>query len=271
MKHFFSFIVCLLALKISSLEAGAMKIALVFSDDNFSPVQKSVFYQAASRWERVIQGSDKLGFDYHVEISASCKHIDTTGGVLGYAGPTHLWSESNLPMKGIMCFDRHDLDEMERNGTLNNVITHEMAHVLGFGTTWQHLVLQLGTHNPIFNGENAKKVYGVLRNAPRPLAVPVANTGGSGTYGGHWREAIFGDELMTGFLNSSTDRISSLTLAAFEDLGYQVRYDNAEAYWLPTPERLLELSQEPSAYQFKEVMMPVKFEDMERIAENLVE
>ena len=35
-----------------------------------------------------------------------------------------------------MSFDTADLDEMERKGTLNDVITHEMGHVLGIGTIW---------------------------------------------------------------------------------------------------------------------------------------
>jgi hypothetical protein len=35
-----------------------------------------------------------------------------------------------------MQFDTADLASMQANGTLNDVITHEMGHVLGIGTIW---------------------------------------------------------------------------------------------------------------------------------------
>jgi hypothetical protein len=36
-----------------------------------------------------------------------------------------------LPVKGIMSFDTADLKDMQSAGTLKDVITHEMGHVLG--------------------------------------------------------------------------------------------------------------------------------------------
>jgi hypothetical protein len=35
-----------------------------------------------------------------------------------------------------MSFDTADLDRMEADGCLQDVILHEMGHVLGFGTLW---------------------------------------------------------------------------------------------------------------------------------------
>ena len=113
---------------------------------------------------------------------------------------------------------------------------HEMAHVIGFGTIWSDLgLLQgAGTVNPLFVGANAMREYGILKGDSSPSAVPVANTGGPGTRDSHWREAIFVNELMTGWLGSGVNPISKITIGSFEDLGYQVNYEAADNYSLPS-------------------------------------
>jgi hypothetical protein len=92
--------------------------------------------------------------------------------------------------------------------------------------------------------------------SPVPLPVPVANTGGPGTFGGHWREAIFGNELMTGYVDDHRDPLSTLTVAAFDDMGYTVNYSAAEAYQLPTHEELRELQKRPNAFAIKHSVTP---------------
>jgi hypothetical protein len=39
----------------------------------------------------------------------------------------------------------------------------------------------------------------------------VENTGGSGIAGGHWRETVFGTELMAGFINEAGNPLSLMT------------------------------------------------------------
>ncbi len=63
--------------------------------------------------------------------------------------------------------------------------------------------------------------------------VPVENTGGPGTRGGHWREAVFRNELMSGFIATPDNPISRMTVASLQDLGYDVNPDAAEPYALP--------------------------------------
>ncbi len=63
--------------------------------------------------------------------------------------------------------------------------------------------------------------------------VPVANRGGPGTRDGHWRESIFGNELMTGFVGPGRDLpLSTVTIASLADLGYQVDLNAADPYRL---------------------------------------
>ena len=114
-----------------------------------------------------------------------------------------------------------------------------MGHVLAFGTLWSRmgLIVGEGTVNPTFVGANAMSAYGELSGRADPTPVPVANTGGPGTRDGHWREAVFGDELLTGFLSGALRPISRMSIGAFEDMGYQDNYPFA----LPSALQLAEL------------------------------
>jgi len=206
--------------------------------------QKQAFKAAADRWSKVIVG-DLPSVQVEGEviddvlILAQGVDIDGRGGILGQAGPTRLRPASAgafafLPAKGKMAFDSADLSQMESDGTLNDVITHEMGHVLGIGTVWSNkqLVKRAGTSNPTFIGQNAMREYGVLRGS-RKKAVPLENTGGPGTADSHWRETIFRNELMTGFVGTAGNPLSRLTVASLQDLGYVVDMNAAEPYNLP--------------------------------------
>jgi subtilisin-like proprotein convertase family protein len=213
-----------------------------------SPAQQAAFTNAAQRWAEIITGDlptaiiDGVTID-DILIEAEGVPIDGPGGILGQAGPTHIRPGSGLPAKGIMSFDTADLDRMEADGSLTDVILHEMGHVLGFGTLWSrmNLIVSAGTVNPTFIGANAMREYAVLTGRSDPTPVPVENTGGPGTRDGHWRERVFGNELLTGFLSGATRPISRLSIAVFEDMGYQVTYETADAFVLPSALFLAEL------------------------------
>ena len=206
--------------------------------------QKNAFKSAANRWTKMIVGDvPSVLVDGEVIddllILAQGVAIDGAGGILGQAGPTHLrpisaGANAFLPAKGIMSFDSADLAQMQANGTLLDVITHEMGHVIGIGTIWtsKGLLVGVSTSNPTFKGTNAKKEYGILKGTG-PVAVPVENTGGPGTKNSHWRESIFKNELMSGFIAGQNNPLSKVTAASLKDLGYMVDMNAAEAYTLP--------------------------------------
>jgi hypothetical protein len=134
--------------------------------------QKNAFKTAADRWTKVIVGDlpdVMVGGELidDVLIEAQGVPIDGVGGILGQAGPTRLRPASAgaaafLPAKGKMQFDTADLAAMQSAGTLVDVITHEMGHVIGIGTIWTNKGLLSGsrTTNPTFTGTNAKKEFG---------------------------------------------------------------------------------------------------------------
>jgi len=216
-----------------------------------SDTQQDAFKQAADRWARVIVGDlpdvavgDRIVDDLLVQ--AEGKTIDGPQGTLGECGPTRLrpgpGPSKFLPVTALMSFDKDDLAAMEANRTLVDVITHEMGHALGIGTVWtrKRLLRRAGTNNPTFVGRNAEAEYSVLTGRAAPRAVPVENTGGPGTADGHWRETVFDNELMTGFVGRAGNPLSRLTVASLKDLGYVVDLDAADAYRLPNHFQLAE-------------------------------
>jgi Leishmanolysin len=222
---------------------SAYKIEVRFLG-GLNAAQKAAFKGAADRWSKVIVGdvpSVMVGGEVidDLLIEAQGVPIDGPGKILGQAGPTNLRPASAgvsafLPAKGIMSFDTADLAKMQADGTLLDVITHEMGHVIGIGTIWarKQLLVGAGSANPTFIGTNARREYGVLKGTG-PAAVPVENIGGPGTRDGHWREAVFKTELMSGFIAAPGNPLSRLTVASLKDLGYVVNLSAAEPYALP--------------------------------------
>lgn len=222
---------------------SAYKIEIRFLG-GLTATQKNAFKKAADRWTKVIVGdlpSVLVGgvLIDDLLIEAQGVAIDGPGRVLGQAGPTTLrpaamGASAMLPAKGLMSFDTADLAQMQANGTLVDVITHEMGHVIGIGTIWARkgLIAGAGSANPTFKGANAKREFGVLRGTG-PAAVPVENTGGPGTRDGHWRESVFQNELMSGFVAAANNPLSRLTVASLQDMGYVVDMSAAEPYRLP--------------------------------------
>lgn len=155
------------------------------------------------------------------------------GGTLAEAGFTagNYYGAYAYAETGIMRFDTADLGDMEANGTLLDVIKHEMAHVIGFGTIWTFNNVYIDQSGQ-YTGANALAQYKTEFNKPSATYVPVELEGGSGTADGHWDEEFgganpgsndFGYALMSGWLNSPT-QLTNTTLGSFEDIGYNVNY-----------------------------------------------
>jgi hypothetical protein len=222
---------------------SAYKIEVRFLG-GLTTAQKNAFKAAADRWANVIVGDlPSVRVDGEVIddllILAQGTGIDGPGGILGQAGPTHLrpakaGKYKYLPVKGIMSFDSADLKAMQKDGTLKDVITHEMGHVIGIGTIWERkgLLKNAGTNTVRFVGKNARKEFGKLKRS-KAGDVPVENTGGPGTADGHWRESVFRNELMSGFIAAPNNPLSRLTVASLQDMGYVVDLSKAEPYKLP--------------------------------------
>lgn len=238
------------------LAAGEFDIVVSFASPVSASVQQA-FERAASRWESIIVGDlpnssgggtcGKFTVPSNVDdvvIFAESVTMDGRGGILGSAGPCRIRGKSQgyLPIAGSMSFDSVDLAAMD-SASLENVIMHEMGHVLGIGTLWDlrgHLKLPTRTNgvgaDTHFNGPAAIEAFDDLGGTSYTggAKVPVENTqGGSGTLDGHWRESVFVNELMTGFLNSGANPLSAITIGSLSDLGYDTRLEAADAFSWP--------------------------------------
>lgn len=156
-------------------------------------------------------------------ITAELGYIDGVGNVLGQAGPTSLRTAGSLPATATMKFDSADVTDMGPV-VFADVVIHEMAHSLGFGSIWSRLGL---VTNGQFTGTNAVAAYHELGGTASGIAVE--QDYGAGTAGSHWDEATFDNELMTGFINDGENYFTKMSAASFADLGYRLS-SNYEAY-----------------------------------------
>ena len=227
--------------------AGGYDITVRYTG-SATPRQQQAVANAVARWRSVIT-SDLANIPVNAQANAcfdgqpslnetvddlllfvSFDSIDGVNRVLGEAGPCFVRSDNSLPVIGHLRLDAADLGAMERVGTLDDVVLHEIGHVLGIGTLWsmKGLIAGAGGTDPHFTGAQALSAYRTLGGTA--TGAPIENTGGSGTRDGHWRESVFGNELMTGYIGGIPNPLSTLTIASLQDLGYGAAAGAANGY-----------------------------------------
>lgn len=183
----------------------------------------------------------RCGYVDDIVISYTLSQIDGNGGVLGSGAPVFTrgsdWPRHRLlPITGAMKFDSSDFRTLIRQQRAEQVVLHEMGHVLGFGTLWtgeyglglvyppncETLATKGNVTKPRFLGKASTAVLSRIgyKNTTYP---PVEGAFGPGTACSHWSEAYMRTELMTGFMaRAGKNPLSVLTAASFRDLGYGV-------------------------------------------------
>ena len=175
--------------------------------------------------------------------------IDGPKNIIGQAGPCYVHAPSYLTLMGFLQLDVADLDLMLTEGTLDNVVLHEIGHILGIGTLWgqitgtysRNLLTGAGTSDPFFAGSAARSQFALLLPTYAGTPVPLENcitaagtpiTGcGAGTRDSHWRKAVFNTELMQGYAAVNMP-MSKVTVGSLADLGYTVNLEGADAFSL---------------------------------------
>lgn len=162
-----------------------------------------------------------------------------TGGssTIASAGPCYYrntGSDSMQTVIGVMRFSPTFMASLSEND-LQNVITHEMLHVVGVGSWWLgnncanctdpgwNLVADTATLAPRFTGANAKTeclaIGGTVSCANGPLA---ENDTTKGTGLVHWEKDVFKNELMVGFITTGSMPFSRVTVGSLKDIRLDV-------------------------------------------------
>lgn len=215
---------------------AAFSINLSFS--GLSATEQGFFTDAKNFWESAIIGYQPGISLTGVSIAASGAVIDGAGGILGSAGPDIAISQGGyvLTTSGSMQFDSADITAMIAGGSFTDVIKHEMAHVLGFGTLWTYNGVYVDGTGQYTGAAGLSQYQNEFIGQSGASFVPIELGGSSGTADGHWNEVDggagntgildaqghdFKNELMTGWLNAPTFT-SKTTIASFHDIGYLV-------------------------------------------------
>ena len=230
-----------------------------FFGPEMTDAQKALFTNAAARIRAIVVGDVPDAQMVNTDVSADCgiaglptlnetiddlviyasvQPIDGSGRILAEAGPCTFRpdAQGNLTAVGVMLFDSADVATMTTQGILQDVITHEMLHVVGIGTLWSTMHLLTGEGTSVVSYFGTQGVAGCVNDggtATCAQSVPVENNGVPGTTDSHWRETTFGSELMTGYVNYGGMPLSAITVGSLGDMGYTVNPFAADPYRVP--------------------------------------
>ena len=175
--------------------------------------------------------------------------LDGAGNVVGMSGScvirTGFGGWAGMPGLGAVVLDEADIAQLESDGVLEAVVTREMARALGFSpVAWSfHGFLQ----NPSLP-EDAEPDADADTHLNAALVVAAFNAAGGEGYAGaraplengampgisdtHWRQSVFGDEVMTPYLTGDSQPLSRITLEALYEVGYELDVMMADPFTL---------------------------------------
>ena len=217
----------------------------------FSPGHQALIEEAAEVWEAVIsEGIPNVAFETRPFDSSEHDWFEThrrwlgdlvvreeiddvrlyvgrlpdDAGVLGTGGPIYV-RQTYLPILGFIRFHEDSFTHH-----LKDVAVHEIAHALGFNVfVWYGLdLVDIEDPDPHFKGMAARSAFDVeggwkYEGKKVPLAPDFT----------HWRESVFGDEVMTPYLDWDNGIFSATTLHSMGDIGYRVDPSQSQAFSLP--------------------------------------
>ncbi|MES3034639.1 MAG: hypothetical protein V4813_11645 [Gemmatimonadota bacterium] len=205
--------------------------------------------RVAARWRQVIRAAPAGEF-VRLELN-ECRNavpvaqfitgvrvlikLDTLPSrIAGQGGPCVIRG-NGLPLLGTVSLNILNWASLS-DRKLDDLIQHEVGHVLGIGTIWQRGIFaplvdgDTTALDPIFVGPNALAAFPKLGQSRRftgrtvPLQLNVR---------GHWRGDAFLGELMAPTLIAPAQPTSAVTVAALRDLGWVVESEAYDEFTLP--------------------------------------
>ena len=162
--------------------------------------------------------------------------VDSIKAAIAARGGPCAIRASGLPLLGTVEINAYYLATYS-DRKLDDLILHEVAHVLGIGSIWGRGTLaglvsgDSASSDPIFVGPNALTAFGKLGGSARFIGRPIPL---EFSILGHWRPSAFSGEVMSPFLSVDPQPLSSVTVAALKDMGWNVELEAYEEYQLPS-------------------------------------
>lgn len=240
---------------------GSFNIDLIFAGDPINETQAAAFERAADYWMAILADTELPDVTFREDTALGCgedtaqqrlasaddlvivANVRQTNRIgLAFGGVCRVRNASGLPYAGRIIVSSEALGNIEQwadarstSGLelLENLILHEIGHVLGIGTLWRDFIGGSSSDDPHFTGALAIAAFD--------------EAGGTGYEGGakvpieprveaHWREDVFDSEeqaeVMTPTITIGAS-LSAITIQSLADLGYTVDVSLAQPYRLP--------------------------------------
>lgn len=235
------------------VEGDGFDISLVFTDAVAHTYRPSI-EAAAATWMEILKGTEweDIAFDgrrdcHGLEVDLGTVNdmvvlvdafaMDGDLGTAARAG-TCIRRADSAPVVGYVNFDEDDLGTLLQHDDLEEIMLHELTHVLGFGFRWVLLNLLDQDSDPVFDphftGSRAIAAFDEAGGINYTGAKVPTEPGQ-----GHWRDSVFGSELMVSFLYvNRREPLSAITLEALVDMGFWVDVSYADPFQLASPDRV---------------------------------
>jgi hypothetical protein len=261
-------------------------IRIEFTSTEVPDTYVEAFEDAVERWEEIITGDlpysfvEGYGFVDDILIEVAVDDIELTfegveqtilavSSVLDQQ-PDGLASSASLPTYSRIVINS---EEVGRLLNLDEFVANTIGRALGFGALWEEFGL-VRTINGVatYTGSNALREMAELSDDLN--GVNVLEDGADGALAAeYWSEAVLDAELMTprvelrrpdvgpGNPGVPDNPISALTIAAMQDLGYQVDYGAADRFSLapgavPRQQARSETDPQPNVFAEAEAPKP---------------
>ncbi len=261
-------------------------IRIEFTSTEVPDTYVDAFEDAVERWEEIITGDlpysfvEGYGFVDDILIEVAVEDIELTfegveqtilaiSSVLDQQ-PDGLASSASLPTYSRIVINS---EEVGRLLNLDEFVANTIGRALGFGALWEEFGL-VRTINGVatYTGTNALREMAELSDDLN--GVNVLEDGADGALAAeYWSEAVLDAELMTprvelrrpdvgpGNPGVPDNPISALTIAAMQDLGYQVDYGAADRFSLapgavPRQQARSETDPQPNVFAEAEAPKP---------------
>jgi hypothetical protein len=221
--------------------------------NGLSEAARNAIMEAARFWEGIITSRSAMTQSNVLPVTVAGENLTYSDGTADtgtfvLSGPTFTVDAANnlVILRGGSTLNIRKFSEFNANpGYLRDIMIHEFAHVFGFGLMWEPVEFVRSDGTRFTAGKNwidrsantytansyAGVAYGELLGTFTPTAIPIEPQ-----IFAHWDETRFDAELLTPFAETpgTSAPLSSLTLAALRDLGWNINMGAAQVYALST-------------------------------------